>query len=193
MKKLLDCCFVGSTNPVKLQAVKLATSIKYPQLKIYGLEVKSGVPEQPRSDAQTRRGAVNRSRVVLKLGLKTYPQASLKNCLGVGLEGGIFIKKNGEMWSTVWVAIADSQGKIFEANGARFKVPKILAKPIAAGEEMGPALSRLFNGADIRRTNGAIGVVTGNFVTRPEEYAGIAKLAFGLWFGQGWDRDILTN
>lgn len=191
MKKLLECCFVGSTNPVKLEAIKLATLAIYPKLKIVGLEVNSGVPSQPMSDASTHRGALNRARQALKLGLKNHPQVNPQTCLGIGLEGGVLVKKNNEVWSTVWVAVANIEGQVFDANGARFKVPELIAQPILAGQEMGPVLSRLFDGADIRRTNGAIGVVTGNFVTRAEEYSNIAKLALGLWYGQGWDNGIL--
>lgn len=55
---------------------------------------------------------------------------------------------------------------------------------------MGPILSEMYYGANIRQTNGAIGVVTKNFVTRTEEYSAICKMAVGLWFGQDWMKQL---
>lgn len=180
--------FVGSTNPVKINAVKLATTNHWPDIQISGFEVPSQVSEQPRSDTETRQGAQNRAQAVLTLGMSQ--SESQATSLGVGLEGGVFTTDSGELWSTVWVSVVDQSGVHWDANGARFKVPPQIAKLIEAGEEMGPALSQLFGGADIKRTNGAIGIVTSNFVTRTEEYAAICKLAIGLWYGQNWEATL---
>lgn len=177
--------FVGSTNPVKINAVRLATESHWPDLLISGFEVASQVSEQPRSDVETRRGAQNRAQAVLTLGISQ--SESKISSLGIGLEGGVFTDTNGELWSTVWVSVVDHTGTHWDANGARFRIPPKIAKLIEAGEEMGPALSQLFGGADIKRQNGAIGIVTQNFVTRTEEYGAICKLALGLWYGQDWE------
>jgi inosine/xanthosine triphosphatase len=184
MKNTPSHIFVGSTNPVKINAVRFATKDHWSAVHIAGYEVTSQVPEQPRSDAETRRGAQNRAQAVLALSLSDIKSEQLS--LGIGLEGGVFTDSNGELWSTVWASVTDQSGQFWDANGARFKVPSQIAKLIALGEEMGPALSRLFGGADIKRTNGAIGIVTSNFVTRTEEYSAICKLAIGLWYGQDW-------
>jgi non-canonical (house-cleaning) NTP pyrophosphatase len=40
---------------------------------------------------------------------------------------------------------------------------------------------------DVRSKQGMIGVVTGGFVDRTEEYSSIAKLALGLWYGREWN------
>jgi len=187
----LEYCFVGSLNPVKLEAIKMATAEYWPKIIIKGFEVDSGVSAQPRTDEETYLGALARAKQALTLGLNQSKPHSKATCLGLGLEGGV-LTKGDELWSTVWVVVTTTEGKVYEANGARFKVPNIIAQPILRGEEMGPVLSRLFDGADIRHTNGAIGVVTRNFVTRAEEYGSIAKLALGLWYGAGWD-DILAQ
>ncbi|HNQ16907.1 MAG TPA: inosine/xanthosine triphosphatase [Candidatus Woesebacteria bacterium] len=184
MQKTPSYIFVGSTNPVKINAVRIATANHWPNVDITGFEVPSLVSEQPRSDVETRQGAQNRAQAVLMLG-KSETESQVTS-LGVGLEGGVFTDSNGELWSTVWASVTDQSGQFWDANGARFKVPSQIAKLIEAGEEMGPALSQLFGGADIKRTNGAIGMVTNNFVTRTEEYSAICKLAIGLWYGQDW-------
>ncbi len=69
-------------------------------------------------------------------------------------------------------------------------MPKRIADPILAGGEMGPVLSQMFGGDDIKRKQGGIGIVTNNFVTRTEEYAGVVKLALGLWYGREWEEQL---
>ncbi|MDA1079099.1 MAG: inosine/xanthosine triphosphatase [bacterium] len=174
---------VGSTNPVKLNAVRLAAQGQWPDVIVTGFEVPSGVSEQPRSDEETRQGARNRAAAALEAGGNTTD-------LGLGLEGGIHIYE-GELWSTVWVVLIDQAGEYYESNGARFKLPKIIADKLAAGAEMGPAVSQLFATDNIKQKQGAIGVITRGFVDRTTEYASIAKLALGLWFGRDWEQDII--
>lgn len=179
--------FVGSTNPVKINAVTIAASETWPESRIQGLNVPSGINDQPLSDEETQQGAINRAEAVLAAGLKTSPE---EECLGVGLEGGVFEHPDGHMWSTVWVAVADQTGKIFVSNGARFPIPDVIAQYIRQGQELGPLIAHLVGEADVRSKQGMIGIITNNFVDRTEEYASICKMALGLYYGQGWDKDL---
>ncbi|PIY80732.1 MAG: inosine/xanthosine triphosphatase [Candidatus Pacebacteria bacterium CG_4_10_14_0_8_um_filter_42_14] len=179
--------FVGSTNPVKLNAARVAAEKKWPDVEIISCEVESGISEQPLTDEETRKGA--RNRAIASLATKVDESRS-DEALGIGLEGGVFTRENNELWSTVWVAVADSLGNIYESNGARFRVPEAIAESIRAGEEMGPVVSRMFGGRDVRSTNGAIGIITRDFVDRTEEYAAIAKMALGIWYGRKWQEDL---
>lgn len=178
--------FVGSANPVKLNAVRFAVEEHWPNAKIIGYEVESGVSAQPMDDIETQTGSINRAKAALQEGLKQYPDLSDKEALGVGLEGGV-TPWNGDLWSTVWVAVTDSDGALFTANGARMKLPASIAEPIENGGEMGPVVSKLVGVADVRKKQGMIGIVTKNFVNRTVEYGSIAKLAIGLWFGRDWE------
>lgn len=191
--------FVGSTNPVKINAVIQAASETWPEVKVQGFEVESGIPEQPKSDEETKQGSLNRARNVLKLikhqgessfDLKSLSLVSKHNdqeqILGVGLEGGVFENEQGEMWSTVWVSVVDQEGKEFSSNGARFLVPEIVADRIRKGQEMGPIIAEVVGQHDVRSKQGMIGVITQNFVDRTEEYTSIAKMALGLWYGRNW-------
>lgn len=180
--------FVGSTNPVKINAVTNAASETWPDVVVHGYEVPSGINEQPMSDEETRLGATNRAQAALEAGL-TQSNADSNQALGIGLEGGV-TQLDGELWSTVWVVVVDKDGTITESNGARFKVPDVIAQPILAGGEMGPVVSQLFGRDDIKQKQGAIGVITQGFVDRTEEYTGIAKLALGLWYGRNWPEDM---
>lgn len=175
--------FVGSHNPVKINAVIVAASETWPDATILGHAASSGVSEQPIGDEMTRTGAQNRAKAALAWGVAETPNVS--EALGVGLEGGV-INMGNEMWSTVWVAVVDKDGYLAESNGARFLVPELVAKRIRAGEEMGPIVAQVSGLADVRKKQGFIGVITQGFVDRTEEYSGITKMALGIWYGRNW-------
>lgn len=184
--------FVGSANPVKINAVTIAASETWPECVVLGTETKSGVSEQPISDEETRTGAQNRAKAALAWGLKkeTFVLPTIESTntshiahLGVGLEGGVVELADG-MYSTVWVCVVDAQGIVAEANGARFKVPEKIANHIREGKEMSLIVSKLSGEKDIRSKQGMIGIITNGFVDRTEIYSGIAKMALGLWHGR---------
>ncbi len=179
--------FVGSTNPVKINAVKLAVSEKFPQVEVISADSVSGVNGQPLSDAETQQGAINRARYVREIGSKQFPDEEI---IGVGLEGGV-TTIDGQLWSTVWVAVVDQNNQLYLSNGARFPVPTIIADRIKQGEEMGPVVNKIVGGHNIRQKEGMIGVITKNFVHRTEEYTSIAKMALGLWYGRDWQAGLV--
>lgn len=186
--------FVGSHNPVKINSVINAASESWPQVIVEGFDVASGVSDQPIGDKVTKNGAINRAKSALSEGLKKYEVDGFKfaddEVLGVGLEGGVMDDDEGQMWSTVWVVVADKTGLLEFSNGARFKVPDLVAEKIRNGEEMGPIFVNIVGEADIRKKQGMIGVITEGFVDRTEEYQGIAKLALGLWHGRDWMKNL---
>lgn len=182
--------FVGSHNPVKINSVINASSEAWPDVVVEGFDVPSNIPEQPIGDKITKTGATNRAKAVLTEGLKKYEvdgfQFAEDEVLGVGLEGGVFDDDEGQMWSTVWAVVVDKTGFMEFANGARFKVPDLVANKIRFGEEMGPIISEIVGETDVRKKQGMIGITTMGFVDRTEEYQGIVKLALGLWYGRNW-------
>ncbi len=97
--------FTGSTNPVKINAVVSAASETWPEVQVTGVDVSSGVSDQPRSDQETERGAINRAKAALETGLFNITQSSQESdattsvpfssentYLGIGLEGGVFTR-----------------------------------------------------------------------------------------------------
>ncbi|MEO8581938.1 MAG: inosine/xanthosine triphosphatase [Patescibacteria group bacterium] len=180
--------FVGSTNPVKLNAVVSAASETWPDVIIEGFDVKSGVTDQPRSDEETKKGAENRAKEALRVGLAKH--SAPVQVLGIGLEGGVFENEQQEMWNTVWACVVDQTGKTVFANGERFHLPDSLTTQIRAGKEMGPAMDELIGSTNIKHQQGMIGVITEGFIDRTELYANLAKLALGLWSGQDWETKI---
>jgi inosine/xanthosine triphosphatase len=110
-----------------------------------------------------------------------------EEALFIGLEGGVFqsdfSSNKRELWSTVWAAVLDQDEKLFLSNGARFPLPEFLSEMLLAGQEMGPSLGKLVGEENLRQKEGMIGYLTNNFTNRTDEYASIAKVAIGLWYG----------
>jgi inosine/xanthosine triphosphatase len=184
--------FVGSTNPVKVQAVQQAAQEQWPETLIVGLEVASGVAAQPMSDEATRLGADQRAKAALQQGLQQFTPAEELVVLGIGLEGGVFQPSptSPELWSTVWISVVTQAGEFFRANGARFQLPVAIAKPILAGEEMGVVVGNLTGNPNIKQEHGTIGLITQQFITRTTEYSSIVRLALGLWYGRDWEQTV---
>jgi inosine/xanthosine triphosphatase len=181
--------FVGSKNPAKIEAVRIASQRAWPEVVIEGIEVASGIDAQPRTDDDTRQGARNRAAAVLLAGRKIYPKIDEGRALGIGLEGGVF-KQANQLWSTVWAAVTDDTDHFWEANGARFLVPEPINSIMKSGKEMGPVVEEIIGEKDIRSKQGMIGVITNDFVSRAEEYAGIARMSLGLWYGRDWAKKL---
>lgn len=178
--------FVGSANPVKVNAVIAAAVETWPEVEAEGFGVVSGVADQPKSDEETKQGAINRAKAALEKG--TSHIEKLKDSdqvLGVGMEGGI-VDLGEEMWSTVWAAVIDKQGNLSLSAGARFQVPNSVADKIRQKIEMGHAVAQIVGEKDmdkIKQQEGLIGILTDGFIDRTEEYQGIIKLALGIWYG----------
>ena len=93
---------VGSLNPVKIEAVKLAFEAVWPEkvFAVEGTSVESGVSSQPLSDAESIKGARARAKKSLK---------KLGADFGVGLEGGLH--KTGNTWFDCgWVVVVSKSG-----------------------------------------------------------------------------------
>lgn len=174
---------VGSTNPVKIAAAQLGSAGLWPEVRIVGTAVASGVGSQPASDAQTRRGAHNRA-------LRALENNQEYEALGLGLEGGVW-ELNGELWSVVWACVVDRSGYSSEVSGARLKVPKAIASLILQGMEMGEAVERLTKIKDVKKAQGMFGVITRGILDRKAEYSHLARTAFALYLGRDWQKDYL--
>ena len=174
---------VGSANPVKVEAAKIAAQ-DLGDSKVQGFEVESGVSHQPRSDGETRAGAAARAHAALN--------ASVDAEIGIGFEGGVH-EEMGAMYNVVWCSVVDRNGEHFETSGARFLLPKIIADGIRVGKEMGPLLDELLKDTNTKQKQGMVGTVTKGYITRTEEYASLARLAIGLWFGRSWQEQLPSS
>lgn len=168
---------VGSTNPVKVGAVAVVFKHYFPEAEVTGTEVESGVGEQPKSEAETVRGAENRARAALKSGEGVE--------YGVGIEGG-YTKKDGHPMECAWVAIGNRDGKIGLGGGLYFELPAKVAKRIKAGEELGPIMDQLTGTDNVKQKMGAIGVFSKGKLSRQAAYEQLIVQALTKFVSPNW-------
>jgi inosine/xanthosine triphosphatase len=150
---------VGSKNPVKINAVKLAFESVWPEEEfiVEGIEVGSGVSEQPMTDQETFAGAKNRAlRALDKDDDAEY---------GVGLEGGLN-NFEGEWYTTGWVVIINRKGVIGSGTAVHIKIPKAIMDVLKDSNDLGEAADKVFNRENIKQQEGIFGILTNNALTR---------------------------
>lgn len=148
---------VGSANPAKHEPVKDVFSYHFDNVKIVGVDVDSGVADQPMSSEEMYVGALNRARKALEM---------VDNAeYGVGIEGGISKAEYGYYESSL-VVIVNKLGEIgVGSSGGLVLPPKVMVK-IKQGKTLEQAIDELFGTKKIGRGIGMFGVFTNKFVTR---------------------------
>jgi inosine/xanthosine triphosphatase len=159
---------VGSKNPAKLAAVRAAFQKIGYEVAVTGLSVPSGVADQPFSDEETIRGALNRA--ALALGSGDYD-------FGIGLEGGTCETPYG-MFLCNWGAIVDRNGERSIGGGIRILLPEQIAVEVRSGKELGTVIDEYTGGHDIAKKEGTIGVLTKGNINRSEVFRDVVICAF---------------
>ncbi len=165
---------VGSTNPTKTRAVANVLRVLYSDLEIAALEVSSGISAQPIGDAETRRGAYNRARAVLELTDAAW---------GFGLEGGVIETEFGVM-TNAWCVVVARDGRVGVGGSANMLLPASIAQRVLRdGLELGAAMDEYANVQDVKRGQGAIGILTRGLLDRQGAYEYIVRLALArlMW------------
>ncbi len=158
MKKVI----VGSRNPVKIEAVKLAFEKMFPNetFNVSGISISSGVSEQPMTNEETYNGALNRA----------------KNCMAeiqdadftVGLEGGLSPLFNEDIFILLtWSVVLSKDGMIGQASDGGYPLPQKFNKHIRDGkEEFYITSERYFKTNNTKQTTGTIGILTHGAIDR---------------------------
>ncbi len=176
---------VASKNPVKLGAAKDAFATVFPgeSIDVSGIEVDSGVGDQPDSDVKTREGA--RARILKARDAE--PDADF----WVGLEGGVEVVDE-QLMAFAWMAIKGRNGDISEARSATLPLPPAVKQLVDAGLELGEANDRVFSTVNSKQGGGAYGLLTGGLYTREGIYTQTLIIALTPFvnalypqFGQG--------
>ena len=152
---------VGSTNPVKLAAVRAVLGALAPSATIASVAVASTVPDQPFGDDETIRGALARA---------SAARAALSADLGVGLEGGVVEETDGSMRTCAWAAIVDAHGRSGVGGSLAMTLPPDVAAMIRDGVELGVAMDRLVGAHNTKHGLGAVGILTAGIVDRQRAY-----------------------
>jgi inosine/xanthosine triphosphatase len=157
----------GSTNPSKLEPVRNVFASLEPNLEVRGVNVPSGVPDQPMGWDETALGARNRARAALEVPGSMY---------GVGLEGG-FLENADGAWLLSIAAVAKSDGLEGLACGGWLQLPRRVAARVKAGEELSDVIDDLAGESATKTRGGAIGFLTHGRFSRSQMWAGALELA----------------
>lgn len=155
---------VGSTNPVKLNAVKESFALYFDNIIVEGISVNSGVPAQP-VNSQTFEGAKNRALELKKIN----QEKNLSAEFFVGIEGGI--KETYSKWFAFGcMCIMKEDGKFSFGTSAHFELPDLVIKKLLNGEELGFVMDEIMQQENTKQKGGAISFFTNGKMDRKELY-----------------------
>ena len=158
---------VGSTNPPKLQGVRAALSAFSRDITIEGIEVESGVPEQPLGFEEIVEGARNRAEGAQRFG----------ECdLGVGYEDGLVaIPGSVGSWFNIGCAAVSDGVQIALGLSSGFSYPPVCSKlAVEERQPIGALFDRLWSqhrgdsAASAQLSIGNVGKLTRGALTRAE-------------------------
>jgi inosine/xanthosine triphosphatase len=158
---------IGSKNPAKVAAVEQA--FKGYSFEIVSVDTESGVSEQPLTDEETIKGAINRA-------VSAFDVSGAD--IGIGLEGGVQETKHG-LFLCNWGALMARGMEPIIAGGARIRLPEEIAIQLLAGEELGPVMDQFAKKQNVRKKEGAVGIFTNGKIDRVEMFTHVVKLLLG--------------
>ncbi len=160
---------VASKNPVKVNSALKGFQEMFPENEFVatGLNIPSGINEQPIGNKETFQGALNRAR-----GAKMVnPDANF----WVGIEGGN-IRHGDEMEAMAWVVVL-SNNNMGKARTAGFFLAPKTVKLINEGMELGHADEITFGIQNSKQKMGSSGLLTDNVIDRERFYIPAVILA----------------
>jgi len=161
---------IGSLNPAKINAVKIAFSNYFNNYEIFQIKVDSKVSSQPIGLINIIKGAINRAKSSLSY-LK-YEKNFKFHTFGVGIEAGLAKVPNsysGYM-DFQYCAIINEANKITLGSGIAFEYPKFVIDEILAdkNKEIGEIIGKLAGNKNLKNQSGAISFLSKNRITRTE-------------------------
>jgi inosine/xanthosine triphosphatase len=159
---------IGSKNPAKIKAVK---NVFPEEFEMVSMDIPSGVHDQPFSDEETIKGAVNRATKALMEG---------QGEIGIGLEGGVHETREGLLICN-WGALASKDMEPIIAGGARLLLPEEIAERLRNGEELGPVMDDYTNVKNVRKHEGAVGIFTNGQLSRVTMFTHVMKMLVGQY------------
>ncbi|EJG0041537.1 inosine/xanthosine triphosphatase [Vibrio parahaemolyticus] len=149
---------IASLNPAKINAVKSAFQSAFPQqaFEFIGISVPSEVADQPMTNEETHRGAVNR----VKNAKVEMPTADFYVGLEAGIEGNV---------TFAWMVI-ESDTHRGESRSASLMLPPEVLAQLADANELGDVMDKVFGTENIKQKGGAISLLTQNQLTRSSVY-----------------------
>ncbi|WP_139363754.1 inosine/xanthosine triphosphatase, partial [Oceanospirillum linum] len=130
----------------------------FPQqaFEFVGISVPSEVADQPMTNEETHRGAVNR----VKNAKVEMPTADFYVGLEAGIEGNV---------TFAWMVI-ESDTHRGESRSASLMLPPEVLAQLADANELGDVMDKVFGTENIKQKGGAISLLTQNQLTRSSVY-----------------------
>lgn len=153
---------VGSKNPVKIKAAEEAFKKVWSdkEWEVVGVEVNSGVSDQPMSDEESILGATNRAKKAMEIENADF---------AVGMEGGI--QKISDKWfDKGWMVVVNKKGEIGIGSSVNIETPPKLMKLIEEGRELGEANDLYFKQKNSKQAGGHFGLMTNGLIDRTHGY-----------------------
>lgn len=169
---------IGSLNPVKIEAGRhgAEAALQTPGgVDVVGIEVESGVAEQPVGDIETRRGAVNRAILSWQGYIERYGS---EPSYSIGIEGGVSGLKRGEAMTCFAYIVVYNGARIGTAKTVTFDLPEVVSELVRSGMELGHAVDSIVGRTNTKHEEGAVGWLTEGVSTRTGYYACAVILAF---------------
>lgn len=157
---------IGSKNKAKVKAVQTV----FNQHHVIPFSALSNVSNQPISEDETRKGAINRAK---------YCYKHMPDSLCIGLEGGVTIIED-TMYLCSWGALV-ADNELFVAGGSNIPLPNDFIKPLQNGVELAQLMESYTQLKDVRHHEGAVGIFTNGAMSRSELFEHIVKLLKGQW------------
>ncbi|MDW2239517.1 inosine/xanthosine triphosphatase, partial [Vibrio sp. 1565-1] len=130
----------------------------FPQqvFEFVGISVPSEVADQPMTNEETHRGALNR----VKNAKLEMPTADFYVGLEAGIEGNV---------TFAWMVI-ESDTHRGESRSASLMLPPEVLAQLADANELGDVMDKVFGTENIKQKGGAISLLTQNQLTRSSVY-----------------------
>ncbi|OHX66078.1 inosine/xanthosine triphosphatase [Flammeovirga pacifica] len=162
---------IASKNTVKINASLEGMKKILPKInfEVIGVDVSSGVSDQPMSNNETWQGALNRA---------MNAKAEVVDAdYWIGMEGGIDKDDDGKMYAFAWMCVIDQDGDIGKGMTGLFYLPPKVQQLVEEGIELGHANDQVFNEHGSKQKGGAVGSLTFGALGRTEYYVQALILA----------------
>jgi len=148
---------VGSTNKVKVDAVRNIFTQAFGLVEVVSVEPGLGIPSQPLEE-RTIQGSIQRARSAME---------KMKTDYAVGIEAGLFYNKVLRRHLDIqYCAIIDSSGKMTVGHGPGFEYPPEVVRSVLEGGTVGDTMSKITEIEKIGHKMGSVGYLSDGMIDR---------------------------
>lgn len=152
---------VGSENPVKVRAAKVAFEKVFGNCEVIGVSVPSGVSAMPMNFTEIVQGAKTRAKNALEILNADY---------GIGLEGG-FDDNDLGTFLCGFVAVVNRNDVWGYARGEGLFMPTSIVELVKKNKkELGDVMDEIRGIKNTKQQEGCIGYFTDNLIDRQESF-----------------------